>query len=502
MTHAVKLAALILVALSTACALADPPPVASQPSLDGVWEGRVEMVEMKKRFLLRFSSEQGRLRATLDVPTSFTEGFPLRDLAVSAGTIRFSISKGAGMRLESGEWRHLPMPVPRSEVAKLEFEGKIEGDSILGKMAGGPYPGVFRLHRSRTENRPTAAQPLGAGWSRKPRDYWPTREWKTSNPAAEGIDPRGLAEVERIFAENRPEVRSLLLIRNGRLVYEKYFRGASAEQAFNIKSATKSFTSALTGIALREGLLRSPGQKLSELLPEYFDAQTDARKREITLRHLLTMTAGFEWTENGTVTMEWNHSADRTKFTLDLPLIVDPGKGYTYNSALSNLLSVIIARQSKVSLLEFARNQLFGPLGIRTQRWDTDQQGYYKGASDLYLTARDMARFGFLYLNAGQWEEKQIVPVEWIWESLRPHSAKDPFWADYGYQWWIGQDDELPAFFASGYGGQMIHIVPKLDLVVVVTSTINDTGNDVLLPILKHILPAVRETNGRNRPAR
>jgi CubicO group peptidase (beta-lactamase class C family) len=145
---------------------------------------------------------------------------------------------------------------------------------------------------------------------------------------------------------------------------------------------------------------------------------------------------------------------------------------------------------------------LFGPLGIRTQRWDTDQQGYYKGAADLYLTTRDMARFGFLYLNAGHWEGKQIVPVEWMWESLRPHAAKDPFWADYGYQWWIGQDEELPAFFASGYGDQMIHIVPKLDLVVVVTSTINDSRNDVVLHILEHVLHAVREGNGRNRPAR
>jgi CubicO group peptidase (beta-lactamase class C family) len=163
---------------------------------------------------------------------------------------------------------------------------------------------------------------------------------------------------------------------------------------------------------------------------------------------------------------------------------------------------VIIARRSKVSLLEFARDHLLGPLGVRTQRWDTDQQGYYKGGSDLYLTARDMARFGFLYLNAGRWEGKQIVPLEWVWESLRPRSAADPFWAHYGYQWWIGQDEELPAFFAHGYGGQMIHIVPKLDLVVVVTSTINDTGNDVILPVLEHILPAMSESGGQKRPAR
>ncbi len=171
-------------------------------------------------------------------------------------------------------------------------------------------------------------------------------------------------------------------------------------------------------------------------------------------------------------------------------------------SALSNLLSVIIARQSKVSLLEFARNHLFGPLGIRTQRWDTDQQGYYKGAADLYLTARDMARFGYLYLNAGQWEGKQIVPVEWVWESLRPHAAKDPFLADFGYQWLIGQDEELPAFFALGHGGQMIHFVPKLDLVVVVTSTINDGRDDLILPILEHLLPAMSESDGQKRPVR
>src|SRR5262245_21075926 len=115
MTGAVKLVMIILVALSPACALVNPPSVASQTPLDGVWVGQVEMLVMKKRFLLRFSSEQGRLRATLDVPTSFTEGFPLRDLAVSAGTIRFSIPLGGGMRLESGEWRHLPLQVPDAD---------------------------------------------------------------------------------------------------------------------------------------------------------------------------------------------------------------------------------------------------------------------------------------------------------------------------------------------------------------------------------------------------
>lgn len=229
------------------------------------------------------------------------------------------------------------------------------------------------------------------------------------------------------------------------------------------------------------------------MTPEYFTAQTDARKRQITLRHLLTMTAGFEWTEYGPITGEWIRSANDTKFALDLPLVADPSKGYSYNSALSHLLSVIISRQSKTSLLEFARNRLFAPLGMRVQRWNTDPQGDCEGSSELYLTAQDMARFGFLYLNAGRWEGKEIVPADWVWESLRPHAAQDPLQANYGYQWWIGQDDERPSFVAFGHGGQMIQIVPKLDLVVVMTSTTNDPRNNVALFILEHILPTVKD---------
>jgi len=500
----VNLLLLTLTLVAAGCKLTATPSSASQPPLDGVWEGQLEMLVMRKRIIVRFANEQGKLRATMDVPTSFAKGFPLRDLAVRAGTLHFSIPLGEGLRLASGEWQHLPLLVPGQahEGAKLEFEGRIEGDSIRGKTAGIPFPGTFHLHRARVDQQTQAAPPPFAGWSRKERDYWPTRAWKMATPAAEGIDPRGLAEAERVMLENKPEVRSLLVIRRGRLVYEKYFRGATATQTFNVKSVTKSFTSALTGIALREGLLHSLDEKVSSLLPEYFSAQTDARKQQITLRHLLTMTAGFEWTENGPVTADWMRSADQTKFTLDLPLVADPGKGYTYNTALSHLLSVIITRQSRMSLLEFARRHLFGPLGINARRWDTDQQGFCEGGSELYLTAREMARFGFLYLNAGHWEGKQIVPAAWVWESVRPHAAKDPLWADYGYQWWIGQDDDLPSFSAFGYGGQVIHLVPKSDLVVVATSTTNDPRNDVLLVILEHILPAVRESEGRKPSAK
>jgi hypothetical protein len=154
-----------------------------------------------------------------------------------------------------------------------------------------------------------------------------------------------------------------------------------------------------------------------------------------------------------------------------------------------------------MTTLEFARKHLFGPLGIEARRWDADPQGVNEGGSELYLTARDLARFGFLYLNAGRWEKREILPAAWVWESTRPHTAKDPVWADYGYQWWVGQDDDLPAFAALGYGGQAIHVVPMLDLVVVMTSTVNNPRNDVHGFITEHILPAVTARSEPKDPA-
>jgi len=194
---------LTLVALSLACG-AVSKPAESQLLLDGVWEGQIEMLVMRKRIIIRFANEQGKLRATLDAPTSFTEGFPLRDLEVNAATIRFSM----GPRPESDGWRHLPLLVPDSanKGAKLEFEGKIEGDSIRGKITGVPFPGAFHLRRSRAQTQAEASAPRDAEWGRKERDYWPTREWKTAALAAEGIDPRGLAEAERVILENKPVV--------------------------------------------------------------------------------------------------------------------------------------------------------------------------------------------------------------------------------------------------------------------------------------------------------
>ncbi|MEW6737243.1 MAG: serine hydrolase [Acidobacteriota bacterium] len=445
-----------------------------QSNLNGVWEGSVEMPGiLKKHVIIRFSTTGKNLSGTLDVPTSRTFGFALRDLRLSERNVSFTL--------------------PLGESGKLQFDGRIEKDTIKGGVSGAGLPGTFSLKLSNKESKVSPPNQF----ERKKRDYFPTTEWKTSEPQAHGIDPKRLGDAEKFVLEKLPEVRSLLVVRNGKLVYEKYFRGATAKDAFNIKSVTKSFTSALIGIALRDGVLRTTDEKLPDLLPDYFNSETDSRKKQITLRHLLTMTAGFDWRENEQITARWLQSPNYVKFTLDLPLAAEPGKVQNYNTGLSHLLSAIITEKSKTNALDFARKHLCEPIGIRIGRWDTAPEGFYEGGSEMYLTARDMARFGFLYLNVGEWEGRQIVPAEWVRESTSPQTGKDPLWADYGYQWWVGGDDDTPSFSALGYGGQAIHVVPKLDLVVVVTSTVNDARNPVTMLISEYVVPAVIEQEKR-----
>ncbi|MGH9751530.1 MAG: serine hydrolase domain-containing protein [Blastocatellia bacterium] len=459
----------VLISLhSTACASTLP-----QSGMEGIWEGQVEVASfgLKKRLILRVSGENGRLRVTLDAPTAHTFDLALRDLRIEGQTLRFSI--------------------PVNNRRKWEFDGRLERDSIVGTITGGGHSGVFSLKRSSPGVVVSASRTQPIRWEQKPRDYWPTTEWKLYDPSAQGVNPIWLADAERFIREKLPQVRSLLIVRNGRLFYEQYFQGATVNDLFNIKSVTKSFTSALVGIALGEGLIRSENETIADLLPEYFTMQTDPRKRRITLRHLLTMTAGFEWEENGPITTRWVQSDDYAKFTLDLPVIIEPGKVQKYNSGLSHLLSVSLTRRSRMSAMEYAQKRLFAPIGIKVGRWDTDPQGYNEGSSELFLTARDLARFGFLYLNAGLWESRQIVPAEWIWQSTSPQSGQDPLWAHYGYQWWVSGNDDLHSFAALGYGGQAIRIVPKLDLVVVMTSTTIDPANDAQEFINRLIIPAV-----------
>ncbi|MFX1252156.1 MAG: serine hydrolase domain-containing protein, partial [Promethearchaeota archaeon] len=281
-------------------------------------------------------------------------------------------------------------------------------------------------------------------------------------------------------AENMPYLRSVLIIRHGTLLVEWYFNDGSENVAFHIHSASKSFTSALVGIAVKEGLLTDLDQKMLDFFPEYDTPQLDPRKRDITLRHLLTMKAGFNFNDTALEWMAYSQSPDWVKYAIELPLIHDPGEDWHYGTPQTNLLSAIITKVSGMSTREFAEQYLFEPLQISIRNWNQDPQGYYTGGHEMYFVPRDMARFGFLYLNNGSIDGKQIIPHEWVQESLTDYAEgrvdegmSSSFYLDvgYGYQWWLQTFSGYNTFSARGLGGQFIVCIPELDMIVVTTAS-------------------------------
>jgi len=295
-----------------------------------------------------------------------------------------------------------------------------------------------------------------------------------------GIDPALLRRAER-FARDDPLARALLVVKDGYLVCERYYGDGGPGKSTNLWSVTKSVTSALVGIALDDGLIGSTDQRMADLMPGY------PAFGDITLRHVLTQTTGLRWTEEGPSWARWVLSPDWVQAALDRGSDAAPGARFLYSSANSHFLTALIARRTAQSPGRFAKSRLFDPLGIPfeplaapaacrswddyippvPQSWRQDPKGIETAGFGLCLTARDMAKLGFLYLNRGRWEGRRIVSEAWVRESTRDHVTNVHGRYSYGYQWWVATVAGRPAFLASGFGGQIIGVVPSLDLVVV-----------------------------------
>jgi len=308
----------------------------------------------------------------------------------------------------------------------------------------------------------------------KQRDYWPTEEWRTTTPETQGMDTAKLMIADEFIRDRLPDAFSLLVVKNGYLVFEKYYSWGKPNKYAVVHSVTKSVTSALIGIALERGHLDNLDQKLVDFFPEYVTETLDPRKKEITLKHLLTMSTGFRWDDRGPSMVGWYTSSNWVKNAILLPQDRDPGDVFNYNSSTSHLLSAILSKSTQSNTLEFAQANLFQPLGIDTIFWHTDPLGYHIGGFGLGLSARDLAKIGFLYLNNGYWDDKSIVPENWVQESTRGHlqAMGHPIYGPfaYGYQWWVKKVDDCESFRAWGRRGQYIVVVPELDLVIAVTS--------------------------------
>jgi CubicO group peptidase (beta-lactamase class C family) len=264
-----------------------------------------------------------------------------------------------------------------------------------------------------------------------------------------------------------PTLTSFIISHNDIIVFEKYYNGSNESQSTNVQSVTKSVISALMGIALREGYIEGVDQRLSEFFPSYFPREDDARKNQLTLFHLLTMSAGLKWE-----TDEPMYRSDPLEAILSQPLDLEPGKSFHYNSGLPHILSLLISQESGMTTREFAEQYLFDPLGINPTQWES-VNGINNGCCELWLTPRDLLQLGQLYLHKGEWNGKQVIPEEWITASTEFHIETDDD-KGYGYYWWLTTLSGYETFSALGWGGQFIHVVPDLNLVVVGTKNLSE----------------------------
>ncbi|HEU5219906.1 MAG TPA: serine hydrolase [Gemmatimonadales bacterium] len=340
--------------------------------------------------------------------------------------------------------------------------------------------------------------------------YWPGAEWRRARPAAVQLDESRLAGLIERLRDNRiPGINGLIVARQGWLAVEEYFNGGTASQVHTLQSVSKSVTSLLVGIAVSQGAISSLDQSVTSFFPEYAGLQNlDERKLAMTLRDLLTMRTGLDWSENpyqGSPLEQLNNSrGDWLRFFLDWPMREAPGSRFEYNSGGVIALGGVLFNTTGRPADAFAKLYLFDPIGVGSFQWIRGApNGLPHMGGGLFLRAIDMARIGYLVLRKGKWGDVQVVPEAWLRASLTPQV--NPGWTfaghrvDYGYLWWLlplagagpTDDPDGVIYTASGAQGQWIFVIPKYDMVVAVTSNTQQFDAPVRF-LYEDILPAIR----------
>ncbi len=335
-----------------------------------------------------------------------------------------------------------------------------------------------------------------------------TWKWPRSTPEKQGLDSDRLNQLVQIIREGKkfPDLHSLLIVRNGFLVVEEYFGKFSAERLHTLQSVSKSFTSALIGIAIARGEIMGVDEKVLDFFTEMRVIKNmNKRKASMTLQDLLTMRSGTDYREgfSGSPHDELNRLEQGwDQFYLDRPMMREPGSYFQYDSGGVILMSSILKNRAGLHADGYAKRFLFDPLEISRRFWFKNREGHPHTGGGLNLLPQDMAKFGLLYLNNGEWKGRQVVPAHWIKESIRKHvefKRRDPGVVGYGYLWWLLSPDPDGAgkeliYAAMGFRAQYIFVVPEHDMVIVVTGgTRNRTDQSKPIGFLySHILPAVK----------
>jgi CubicO group peptidase (beta-lactamase class C family) len=343
---------------------------------------------------------------------------------------------------------------------------------------------------------------------------WPNDDWVRSKPESQNLDSQKLnLLISQIQEGTRfPDLHSLIIVRHGFLVVEEYFKGYKANKMHTLQSVSKSFTSALVGIAIHLGQIKGVKERLLEFFKDKKSIKhLNQWKKEITLQDLLTMRSGTDYHERyrGAPHFQLNKlDSGWDDFYLNRPMQNQPGTQFQYDSGAVIITSSVLQRCSSLHADDYAQKYLFPHIGIKQFNWFKNKEGHPHTGGGLHLLPLDMARFGLLYLRKGDWKGKQVVPSKWVGESFKKRVNLDHRGRNhvigYGYWWWILEPDPQGEkkdniFAAMGFMAQYIFVIPEHDMVVVVTGGTH-SGRDQRKPIeflYSHILPSVKR--GQNR---
>lgn len=295
--------------------------------------------------------------------------------------------------------------------------------------------------------------------------------WQLDRPENHNMNPDTFAQLHEALADST--VYAMVTAKDGVLIDEYYQDGHDKTSTFALRSCSKSFTSALVGIALEQGLIGSIDDPLSKYLPQMLELE-DTDKQQITLRHLLTHTTGLEWYEWGGGVSNWEEfrsAPNWVDYILGQSLVTKPGVQFNYGTGATHLMAAALEQAVGTDALQYGKENLFGPLGMDSVQWGTDPQGVIDGGNGISMTARDAARFGQLYLDGGVWNGEQLISTEWLEQSTSVQNAgPGGSTGEYGLSWWVRPFGDYDTYYAFGAWGQYIFVVPELDLVTVIAS--------------------------------
>ncbi len=342
----------------------------------------------------------------------------------------------------------------------------------------------------------------------------PSKDWETGDPASEGLDPARLAAMTAAITRGDfQKITSVVITRDGRLVYEQYFDEGGRDALRNTRSVTKTLTGMLTGLAIGDGALAGVKTPITPFFPEMQPLQNpDPRKDKITVEDFLTMSSLLECDDSNSYSRGNEERMylieDWVRFTLELPIKGFPnwstpphlsphGRSWSYCTAGTVTLGAVIQRATGRNIQDMAQQRLFGPMGIGPVEWQVTPTGIAMTGGGLGLRSRDLAKLGQLYLDGGVWQGKRLIPADWVRASTSAQAQVDEQ-TDYGYLWWIKRlktatGEEL-AWLMSGTGGNKVAVFPRLRMVVTVTTTnyrVRDAHGLTERILTDHVLAAV-----------